>query len=44
MSYALSLHRTARYLSRFRYADFLIKSTPLISVTFVLYVIIQGSL
>jgi hypothetical protein len=32
-----------RYLSRLRYVDFMIKSTPLICVAFILYVIFHGT-
>jgi len=43
MSSTQSLHRATRYLSRFRYVDFIIKSTPLICMAFVLYLILHGT-
>ncbi len=43
MSSTQSLNRATRYLSRFRYVDFIIKSTPLICMAFVLYLILHGT-
>lgn len=42
MSSAIRIPRH-RSLSRFRYVDYIIKSMPLISVAFILYVIFQGT-
>jgi hypothetical protein len=46
MSSTLHIHPykgLTRYLSRFRYVDFVIKSTPLMCVAFILYVIFHGT-
>jgi hypothetical protein len=46
MSSTLNIHpyrSIVRCLSRFRYVDFVIKSTPLMCVAFILYVIFHGT-
>jgi hypothetical protein len=47
MSSATSVHswkNTALYIGQFRYLEFLIKSTPAISLAFILYVTLKGVL
>jgi hypothetical protein len=46
MSSTLRIHpykSLTHYLSRFRYVDFVIKSTPLMCVAFIFYVILHGT-
>jgi hypothetical protein len=46
MSSPLQVHPekgVSRYLSRFRYVDFVLKSIPLICVAFIVYVIFHGA-
>jgi hypothetical protein len=47
MSSAASIHswkKTALYIGQFRYVEFLIKSTPAISLAFIVYITLKGVL